>query len=196
MNNAITQQKQELRRTVRKKAPAISLEERERLSELACAWLRDWDVWRNAKTVLLYAALPDEMDVWPLALDGIAQGKTVALPKFMPQTGAYAAYQIKNAKSDCAPGNYGILEPVAGCAQIELGRLDLVVVPGIAFNASGWRLGRGRGFYDRLLAGAKGTKCGVAFDWQIVESVPVEPHDARLDCVLTPLGWLKTASNA
>jgi 5-formyltetrahydrofolate cyclo-ligase len=67
----------------------------------------------------------------------------------------------------------------------------LVLVPGVAFDLRGRRLGRGKGFYDRLLADAGGLKCGVAFDEQIVTEIPVEPHDVSVDCILTPTRWIQ-----
>ncbi|HLP77584.1 MAG TPA: 5-formyltetrahydrofolate cyclo-ligase, partial [Candidatus Paceibacterota bacterium] len=76
------------------------------------------------------------------------------------------------------------------CAPVSLNQLDLVLVPGVAFDACGRRLGRGKGFYDRLLADTRGIKCGVAFDEQIVTGIPVEPHDVLVDCILTPTRWI------
>jgi 5-formyltetrahydrofolate cyclo-ligase len=73
-----------------------------------------------------------------------------------------------------------------------LNRLDLVLVPGVAFDARGGRLGRGKGFYDRLLSAVNGTKCGVAFDEQIVDAVPVGPLDVLVNCILTPTRWIET----
>jgi 5-formyltetrahydrofolate cyclo-ligase len=67
----------------------------------------------------------------------------------------------------------------------------LVLVPGVAFDSHGRRLGRGKGFYDQLLAFVRGTKCGVAFDEQIVPEIPIEPHDVRLNCILTPTRWIE-----
>jgi 5-formyltetrahydrofolate cyclo-ligase len=67
----------------------------------------------------------------------------------------------------------------------------LILVPGVAFDLHGGRLGRGKGYYDRLLKELRGTTCGVAFDQQVVEAIPVEPHDVRLDHVLTPTRWIE-----
>ena len=68
--------------------------------------------------------------------------------------------------------------------------LDVVLVPGVAFDLGGRRLGRGAGYYDRLLTGVRGTTCGVAFDEQISGELPVEPHDVHVNCILTPTRWL------
>jgi 5-formyltetrahydrofolate cyclo-ligase len=65
-------------------------------------------------------------------------------------------------------------------------RLDFAIVPGVAFTLEGRRVGRGKGHYDRLLSSVGGVKCGVAFDEQIVEAIPVEPHDVRMDWIVTP----------
>ena len=74
---------------------------------------------------------------------------------------------------------------------MPLNRLDFVLVPGIAFDLQGRRLGRGKGYYDRLLAEVRGKTCGVAFDEQIVDEIPVEPHDIHVNCILTPTRWIE-----
>ena len=89
-------------------------------------------------------------------------------------------------------GKFGVREPAERCAPVPLNRLDLVLVPGIAFDIRGGRLGRGQGYYDRLLSAVTGLKCGVAFDEQIVDAVPVGPLDVRLNCILTPTRWIET----
>jgi 5-formyltetrahydrofolate cyclo-ligase len=76
-------------------------------------------------------------------------------------------------------------------ASAPLNRLDFILVPGVAFDLHGRRLGRGRGFYDQLLANVRGRTCGVAFDEQIVRDVPIEPHDVSLNCILTPTRWVE-----
>jgi 5-formyltetrahydrofolate cyclo-ligase len=131
------------------------------------------------------------MDVWPLLADCLAAGKTVALPRFDAATRRYVACQITDLARDLGEGQFGIREPGGHCIAIPPNRLDLVLVPGVAFDVHGRRLGRGKGFYDQLLAFVRGTTCGVAFDEQIVDSIPVEPHDVSLNCILTPTRWLE-----
>jgi len=82
-------------------------------------------------------------------------------------------------------GRFGILEPRADAPPAGIS-FDLILVPGIAFDRNGGRLGRGRGYYDRFLACASGFVSGVCFDDQLVSEVPCEPHDARMDAIITP----------
>lgn len=133
-----------------------------------------------------------EPSIWPLLAEALAAGKTVALPRFVSANKGYAGFQVCDPSRDLASGRFGIIEPLPSCPEVQLNRLDLVLVPGVAFDARGARLGRGKGFYDRLLADVRGTKCGVAFDEQMVDAVPVGPLDIRLNCILTPTRWIET----
>jgi len=108
-----------------------------------------------------------------------------------PYAGGYTACRITDPEKDIRVGQFGIREPNARCEQISLNLLDLILTPGVAFDLHGWRLGRGKGFYDRLLAAVHGTTCGVAFDEQIVAQIPVEPHDTHVNCILTPTRWIE-----
>jgi 5-formyltetrahydrofolate cyclo-ligase len=100
---------------------------------------------------------------------------------------------VKNLRSDIVTGQFGIREPDAKCVELPLNRLDLALVPGIAFDLQGRRLGRGRGFYDRLLADVGGVKCGIAFDEQMAGEIPAGPRDIRLNFILTPTRFVEIA---
>jgi 5-formyltetrahydrofolate cyclo-ligase len=181
-----------LREQIRAWVKGFSPAARASASAEICARLQTQDVWRAAKSVLLFAPLPDEPDVWPLLAEALAANKIVALPSFVPGTNIYTARRIIDPARDLVIGKFGIREGADASPEIELNQLDLVLVPGVAFDSHGRRLGRGRGFYDRLLAGVRGTKCGVAFEEQIVNAVPVEPLDIPLNCILTPTRWIET----
>jgi hypothetical protein len=118
-------------------------------------------------------------------------GKEVALPRFDRTTNTYLACQINELPKDLALGRFGIREPTKSCGEMRLNRLDFILVPGVAFDLHGRRLGRGKGYYDQILAAARGKTCGVAFDEQIVREVPVEPHDSDVNCILTPTRWIE-----
>ena len=181
--------KSALRSEIRAALTQLSPAERATASQQARALLEKQTIWREAKTILFYAPLPEELDVWSLLLDAIAAGKTALLPQFDAEQNHYVACQIIDAARDVARGRFGIREPAAHCARMSLKRLDLMLIPGVAFDLHGHRLGRGKGFYDRLLSVLEGPACGVAFDEQVVAHVPVEPHDIRLSHILTPTRW-------
>ena len=138
--------------------------------------------------MLLFAALPDEPDVRPVMETAWTEGKAVLLLGYDVADSRYRACAVENA-TQLGLGRFGVLEPKPGCPVVPLNQLDLALVPGVAFDLTGRRLGRGKGFYDRLLTQVRGHKCGVCFDSQVVEEVPEEPHDIRLDSILTPTRW-------
>jgi 5-formyltetrahydrofolate cyclo-ligase len=123
----------------------------------------------------------------------LAAHKIVVLPQFNAKAKCYVGCQITHLENDLSPGQFGIREPKSHCSEVLLKHLDLALVPGVGFDLMGRRLGRGKGFYDRLLAGISGIKCGVAFDEQIVDEIPTESHDVHLNCILTPTRWLAAA---
>lgn len=140
----------------------------------------------SARTILFFAPLPDELDVWPMLEMSMALGVNCALPFFDSEKKSYGAKLLKNLAADIVMGKFGVREPAASCTEIPLNQFDLVLVPGVAFDLSGNRLGRGQGFYDRILAEASGIKCGVAHNFQLLETIPTEAHDAKVDFVFTP----------
>jgi 5-formyltetrahydrofolate cyclo-ligase len=181
--------KQALRREIAARLKALTAAQRVSASAQACARLAQQPLYQTARSILFFAPLPGELDVWPLVLEALAAGKTVALPRFDSVTGAYAACRIESVTADLESGHFGIREPNRRCAAQTLKSLDFILVPGIAFDLHGRRLGRGKGFYDSMLTTVRGTTCGVAFDEQLVNEVPVEPHDIHLNCILTPSRW-------
>jgi 5-formyltetrahydrofolate cyclo-ligase len=179
-----------LRAIVRAQLKGITAEQRAGASVQACQRLAEQEVWRKAAALLCYAPRPDELDISPLIENALESGKIVALPQFDPQTKAYRVCQITVPIPKVAVGTFGIREPGRHCASLPLNQLDLILVPGLAFDLAGHRLGRGRGFYDLLLTGIRGVKCGLAFDEQVRPHIPVARHDVLLDCILTPTRWV------
>jgi 5-formyltetrahydrofolate cyclo-ligase len=193
MQNDIRQAKEALRRQIRAALKKIPPAARASASAQVCALLKEWDIWRNAASVLLFAPMPVELDIWPLLAEALAAGKTVALPRFNPSGKNFVAGRVQNLPSDIVSGAFGIREPGPNCPELPFNQFALILVPGLAFDWRGRRLGRGKGFYDRFLAEVRGVKCGVAFDEQIVSEVPAEPGDVQLDCVLAPSRWIVSA---
>ena len=180
--------KSALRERIRESLRGASAGERARLSQALRANLLRQSIWTDARRVLLFASLAEEPDVLPLLEEAWQAGKTVLLPQFNPANDDYQTCALASS-AELIAGRFGVLEPGSGCPVVPLNQLDLVLVPGVAFDLTGRRLGRGKGFYDRLLAQVRGHKCGVCFDSQVVAAVPEEPHDIRLDSILTPTRW-------
>jgi 5-formyltetrahydrofolate cyclo-ligase len=141
---------------------------------------------QSAGTILFFAPMTDELDVWPLLEKFLAIGKVCALPYFHPIEKMYGARQITDLAADIVSGKFEVREPSESCKEILLEKIDLALVPGMAIDLNGNRLGRGLGFYDRLLGKIGGLKCGVGYDFQLREKIPAEAHDEKVDFILTP----------
>jgi 5-formyltetrahydrofolate cyclo-ligase len=191
MGNYFQDSKQALRARIRERLKGMTEGQQATGSAQARSLLGSQPKWQAAHSVLFFAPFPGELDVWPLLGEALTAGKIVALPRFVAETKNYVACGVRDLARDLKTGEFGIREPADRCAQISLNRLDLVLVPGVAFDPHGHRLGRGRGFYDRMLETVRSTTCGVAFDEQIVSDLPVEPRDVSVNCILTPTRWIE-----
>lgn len=161
-------------------------EQRETDAARLRARLQSQPFFRRATSVLFFAPLPHEIDLWPLLAEALTAGKSAALPAFDTASQSYCARRVRNPAGELVIGKFGIREPGPDCTVLVLSRLDLVLVPGVAFDGRGQRLGRGQGFYDLLLREVRGVKCGVAFDEQVVEAVPAECRDVGMNFIVTP----------
>lgn len=179
-----------LRRELRARLKAMSAASRREESVQICEHLSALPAWRDASSVLAFVPTASEPDVWPAIRAAHAAGRIICLPRFDPETNTYRPCLVSDLDADLCVGPYGIREPGAHCPEWSGKALDLILVPGLGFDGSGARLGRGKGYYDRLLAGGTGCKCGVAFEAQMIPELPMEPHDVRLDLVITPSGCL------
>lgn len=138
----------------------------------------------DAQTILAYYSLPDEVCTRQLLDDLLSSGKTVLLPRVIDSE--HMELRRFTGSHDLHEGAFHILEPV-GDLFTDYHLIDVALIPGVAFDAQGHRLGRGRGYYDRFLR-TMGTapflRIGVCFDFQKVESVPSEAHDIPVDVVI------------
>jgi len=141
--------------------------------------------WMNARHPCVYSAIAGEMPTAGLLVECLERMAPVALPRV---AGDELALHIVTGGDKLQRGAFGILEPVADLPQADPAQIDCIVVPGVAFDATGGRVGRGRGYYDRLLARIPATapRIALAWEWQVFERVPLEPHDLRMDFIITP----------
>lgn len=195
MSGDVVSRKAALRRQLRGALRSLSEAERAEGSGLICERVVSDSLWRDANSVLLFMPTPLEPDVTPLLDKALREGRRAALPRHRAADDAYEACWVERPEMDLTQGLYGIREPGKNCAPVAGNALDLILVPGLGFSPDGGRLGRGKGYYDQLLALIPGVKCGVAFDCQITSEVPMESHDVVLNCILTPTRWLKLTSS-
>ena len=138
---------------------------------------------QNAETVLFFYGIRSEPDTREMMRRAFELGKTVALPKTHPK-GVMAARKI-GSFDELTPSRFGIPEPAESAPGIEPDELDFIVVPAVAFDRDGYRLGRGAGYYDRYLSSTSEFTCGVVREKMLVSRVPREKHDIRVNCVVT-----------
>jgi len=116
----------------------------------------------------------------------LADGRHVCVPSFDSVGQRYICSEVKHFDWDLKEGLLGIPEPRHDAVRpVHADKIDAWLVPGLAFDKHGNRLGRGRGYFDQLLRDARGVKIALAYDFQLINEVPVEPHDVRLDFIVT-----------
>ena len=192
--DSLPARKAALRAEIRFRLGRLDPEQRRRDSAALCRRLTTAPEWSAARAVLGFSALPTEPDPAPALRAAALAGRTVALPRWDADLGEYRPARLP-PDAGLVPGPFGVPEPAPSSPWVPVERLDLVLVPGLAFDRRGRRLGRGRGFFDRLLARTPNARrWGVAFDLQIVAEVPTEPHDINVHLLVTPGLWLPIAS--
>lgn len=196
--NVMNQMKSKVlvRRQLKEVLAAISETDRHRKSIAACGFLTSSPEFDAARVVMLYLSTSQEVDTAPLALKCWQAGKTVVVPKVSWDQRRMLPVEINSLQTGITTTSaHNIREPIAG-KPIPIDFIDLVVVPGIGFTPNGYRIGRGMGFYDRFLAQAEfiGVSCGLAFDEQIIDDVPVLDHDMPLSMLVTDQGIRRFAS--
>ncbi len=190
--------KREMRRYVSAAIGRMSAEEQVERSVRAQKRLIEMPQFMESRAVLLYYSLPGEIETCGLISHALSTGKRVALPRTCPETHEMEALQIRDPATDLFCGPYGAKEPRDGLPAIAAGEIDLVAVPGRAFDEHGHRLGRGAGFYDRYLglSSFRGTTVALAFDCQILDSIPSQEHDVSVQFVITESRTITCASRS
>lgn len=176
-------EKASLRRIIKERIRSLNIEERQKDEELIFSHLLRHERFVKAQTVLLFHSLPDEVDTHSF-VDGCSKTKRVLLPVVEGDDLRLKQYVSKN---ELAEGAFHISEP-QGEVFTHLDEIDLILVPGVAFTLEGKRLGRGKGYYDKLLAcpSLHNTyKIGVCYPCQLLTNIPTLPYDIWMDEVVT-----------
>ena len=176
-------QKKELRKEIRARKRDIPVDELREMSRLLCKRLLANERLGNASTVMMYYPLGDEVDVTPVIEQLAESGKTVVLPQVTGE--AEMVLRRYTGKADLREGAFGIMEP---CGELftDYEAIDVAIIPGMAFDRHGNRLGRGKGYYDRFLPllPTRVYKIGVCFPFQLLDDIPMEEHDKRVNLIV------------
>lgn len=148
-------------------------------------------VYQTAPCVLSYVSFGTEAGTLKILERVLADGKALYVPKCVPNTNQMVFYRITDLR-DLLPGAYGLLEPKEAEAYQNKANA-LCLVPGLAFSADGARLGYGKGYYDAFFVRHSILKLGLCYDFQLVPQVPTQPHDVRMDGILTDRRFVLTA---
>jgi 5-formyltetrahydrofolate cyclo-ligase len=150
-------------------------------------------VFLRARSIALYSSCQNEVLTDAVFEAARRDEKDVYYPRVFRGRDVMVFLPVRSL-DELTPGAFDIREPGAGAEEaIDPGALDLIVLPGVAFDRRGARLGFGKGYYDRALAGCeKPLLLALAYDFQVVEAVPTGPHDVRMDALITETGYLRT----
>ncbi len=146
---------------------------------------------RESGLVLSYVAKPLEVDTRPIILGAFERGKNVAVPRCIPGT-LQIEFLLITSLDDLRPGAYGIAEPDPDrCRPLPDAQRSICIVPALAFDAEGYRLGFGKGYFDRFLSAYKGVKAGICFDACVLDKLPRGKYDKQVDFLLTESRMLR-----
>jgi 5-formyltetrahydrofolate cyclo-ligase len=179
--------KEELRKTILQERESLGNREIAKKSDLIFQRVKTATFFREASSLVLYSPIRKEVNTESIFLLAKNLGKRTGFPVTLTSIMRLLLFEIDDLE-ELTVGTYGIKEPpFLEENLISLDKLDLLIMPGVAFDESGCRVGYGGGYYDRLTVedGFRAVKMALAFDLQIVEGVPREPHDIKVDYIIT-----------
>ncbi len=184
----IAEQKAALRKQVLARRNALGADIRQTQTRAIIQKLLALPEYQTAQTVAAYMSIGSEFDTTQFVRDVLATGKMLVLSKVNHATKTLDLFCVKNLQTDLQAGVWNILEPKPEkCAAVSVRQVDFVLVPGVAFDAAGHRIGYGAGYYDKLLAQVNQTTSliGAAYAVQMVEKIPYAEHDIPVHRIVT-----------
>lgn len=145
--------------------------------------------WRSANVVASYRAIKDELDLTSIDLYALESGKNIVYPAVV--SSGLMEFRAWSSGERLNEGQLGLHEPDVGAKVVPVEQIDFFLIPLLACDARGYRLGYGGGYYDRALAGARGFRCGAGYEDQYIQTLPAEEHDQRLDAFLSARGIIR-----
>ena len=189
-----TEEKQQLRRTMRALESGLSARYKEESSRAIAGHLLAMPEYQEAGTVFCFVGTDREINTYPILEDVLAAGKRLCVPLCIGK-GIMELRQVTDLRQ-LVPGSYGILEPSADSPLVSVDEVDFAVLPCLTCNHLGQRLGRGGGYYDRFLSHYRGGTVLLCREKLIREEIPLEPHDYPVPWVLTERGLYEDGTPA
>ena len=180
--------KHKIRKEIKHKFKRYSALEKSKKSDIIRIELFNEEEFKKAKVVMFYVSLKDEVNTYLMIDEALKAGKRVCVPVILKEEKRLIAGEIHNRLEDLESQHFGIYQPRQDrVREVPLDDINLVVVPGVAFDKKNIRLGRGHGYYDRFLSGLPNTTkaIGLAFDFQVLEDLPQDPHDIPVWRIIT-----------
>lgn len=178
-----------LRKEILEKRDSMSNMQVEELSNRILNHILNWDKFIDASTIMLYSSYKNEVVTKGIIKECFKRNKKVVLPKSIKESHDIIPCLVSGFE-ELIQGVYGIYEP-DGTNVIEKNKINLVIVPGVAFDMNGDRIGHGAGYYDRFLKGYNGIKAGICYGLQIVENAWPDEFDIKMDYLITEMGITK-----
>lgn len=188
-HSPLSSQKHRIRHEVRERIATMSANDRREADARLVSLVADLPGLDRSATVLGYiGALSEEIDTVPLLRNWLGSGKRLVLPRVDRAARRLTLHAVDDLERGMVRSRMGIPEPAPDSRQVDPREVDWVLVPGLAFDRHCRRIGRGAGHYDRLLTEVRDDTIGwaIAYDCQIIDEVPIGPHDQTIDGVLTP----------
>lgn len=187
-------EKEELREAMQAQRRALSASSRRNQDQQLFEQLIHLPSVQKSNVLLLTLSFNGECDTWPFARWAIVRKGFVVLPRVDNETHTLKLHRVEDIERQIQPGFHGIYEPHASCPVIEPSEVEWVLLPGLAFDPHGGRLGYGGGYFDRLLSTIPqiAYRIGLGYRFQLLSQVPTEPHDQWMDTVVLPIGPLQT----
>lgn len=181
-------QKQILRSSLQQGLQKMSQSLYEHYSKKIASILFELEEWKSADTIAITVSRKPEVDTYAIISHAWDNGKTVVVPKCFPNNRTMKFYTLKSFQ-ELETVFYGLKEPILSkTVEMDKKDIDLVIVPGLGFTSQGYRLGFGGGYYDRFLIDYNGKTISLAFSEQLVDTLPIEPHDIPVGKLVTSEG--------
>lgn len=177
------------RRELHRRITAIDPAQRNAKNRTICEHLCGTEEFAGAHVIMMFLSLDHEVETSAAITHAFDQGKTIVVPRVLWRARRLVPIILTSLACPMKIDRYGLREPI-DAEPLAVTQIDLVVTPGVGFDRQGRRLGRGGGFYDRFLrdSGVAAVTCGLAFEEQIMPSVPVQNHDIAIDMLITDAG--------